>query len=544
MSTPNETSPLRGWDVDTRIFGWELGLAGLVALLLAYSWVFLDLEAPNERSRIYLSASLVEQQSIAIDSSIERWGEVLDRAEHDGHTYTDKAPGSSLLGAGFYGLIRTLGGGASSRFEGLLWLFRTCFMIPIAVAGFLVFRRWLRLLDVSEPAVDLASLGWMLATPAFHYASAFFGHHLVAIQFVTALWLLEAVRQMDEDEATRWNTLSRMIAAGLLLGLAGLTEYQAGPVCAMIALFVVSQPELRRPSRVAAFACGALPFVIVLLAYNWAAFGHPLELSYQHLADSMLAERHSQGFAGMVWLRWTYVHGIMFSLHRGLLPTAPWLAFAPLGLVVLVQRDDATLAALLSSAVGFYLIFASSSVVWYGGGAFGPRFLVPVLGLLAALVALGFDRLEGRLLERATFVGLLWTGLAYNQLVTAFLPCLKPSARNPTMDVVAPMIETGHAGPNLVTMVTGLGGLWPLLPLAILVASVAVFFLMRTGSSSKHGRFALAAASLVPVVLFAGYVAFRGRVWTPSLVDTHVESVTDIWWPHERELYERDDFPL
>ncbi|MBN1770350.1 MAG: hypothetical protein JXB32_03745, partial [Deltaproteobacteria bacterium] len=287
---------------------WELLLGLLVLALLGYSWMYADITVPNERTRAYLVVSVVDHGSLSIDKAVERYGPVNDWARRDGHYYTDKAPGSSLLGVAPYWVARRFTKAEDWKIAEVINLMRTWVMLPIALVGFFWMRRLLRLLGQAPAVVDLASLAWALGTSAFHYGTAFYGHQIVAVCLLGALELVVRAEQtlasgprappaegtVAEELAAASGAAERrscpwkkyrlpLFGAGLLAGLAGLTEYQAGIPAALLALYVVAGPLRRRPTATAMLVLGALPFVVLLFGYNTLAFGGPFKLSYQFL---------------------------------------------------------------------------------------------------------------------------------------------------------------------------------------------------------------------------------------------------------------------
>ena len=57
------------------------------------------LRSPNELVRVYLTRALVDEGTVAIDTPVRTFGPLADLARRDGVTYSDKAPGLSLLAA-------------------------------------------------------------------------------------------------------------------------------------------------------------------------------------------------------------------------------------------------------------------------------------------------------------------------------------------------------------------------------------------------------------------------------------------------------------
>lgn len=525
----------RGWR-------WELLLGLLVLTLLGYSWMYADITVPNERTRAYLVVSIVDHGTLSIDPAVERYGPVNDWARRDGRTYTDKAPGSSLLGVAPYWIARRFTKAEDWKIAEVINLMRTWVMLPIALIGFFWMRRLLRLLGQTPAVVDLISLAWTLGTTAFHYGTAFYGHQIVAVCLLGALELVVRAEQAvaggprsppadgtaaGEMEAARTAEASRprpwrafrlpLLGAGLLAGLAGLTEYQAGIPAALLALYVLSGPLRRRPTAPAMLVLGALPFVVLLFGYNTLAFGGPFKLSYQFLVDPGLRELHGQGIGGVGAPHAKYLWGGLFSLHRGFFTTAPILLLALPGLVLLWRRGRPRLAVLFGAALVYFFAFIAGTKIWHGNWSFGSRLLVPVIGWAMVPTAFCAAALRRWLTTDALVRGLALAGFAYHQAVHAVFPELPDNATNPVIDAVLPALRGPHVSPNLATRLFGWHGRLSLLPLLLLAALAGAAMLRGVGERrSCDERAAFVAVAIGTALGLALIVLIHKPGWSPG----------------------------
>lgn len=448
-------------------------LSILVALIAAYSSPFDALTVPNERSRLYLSVAIVDHCSFAIDEVVQRFGPILDLAQHGGHLYSDKAPGSSLLGALLYGTLRLFT--SASRWEvcELLTWMRLAGVLPLSILGFVLLRQLLQARGASRGVSDLVSLAWFLASPVLHYSVALYGHQLVSVFSLAALWLL--------DRAERNDTRSRVLLAalaGLSVAAMVLTEYQASLIALCLVLYVLVGPLRHSSALLAAFlGCSALGGGL-LLVYNSLCFGGTFELSYQHLVNPQLSQLHGVGVAGVTVPSGAALAGILLSLHRGLLVAAPWVLCSLAGSWVLFRRGAMREVALLGGTFLGYLLFVGSSNAWVGGWSYGPRLLLPVLGWVALLAAPGISALGSSRLSAGLMRGSVLAGLLSCQAIQVCFSEPPPESENPLVDIVAPAMEAGLVGPNLANRLGVLGGLGSLLPLLALLL-VAVIIILR-----------------------------------------------------------------
>jgi hypothetical protein len=514
--TANNTSTTSGrwW------WGREALLCLLVAMTLGYSWMFRRASAPNERSRIYLSVALVDHGTVAIDKPIDTFGGILDVAKVDGSHRSDKAPGAGLLGAVVYGAARLASAADAWTKSELLDLMRFWLMLPIGVAGFLLLRMVLRDIGLDPPAVDVASLAWILGSSAFHYSNAFFGHQIVAVGLLGAfVGLVRCQKRLSSGG--KWAARAVAFGGGMAAGVAGMTEYPAAIPCIMIAMYATTVLIRRDVGSLAAFAAGALPFAVGLFVYHSVAFGGPLELPYFHLVNENFDEVHTSGLGGLKWPHLEWFSGGVFSLHRGWFGTSPFFVLIVPGLWLLWRRERRALCVTSGAIVLYYIAFIASWPLWEGGWGYGPRHLVAMMGVAMIPTAAGLAWCLRRWFASGLARGLVLLGLLGHQLVGALFPELPADSQNPLMEALAVMWNNGLVAPNWLTHYTDLSGVITLLPLAVLVGVVAGIVVGR--GLIRHHRFRLrriGVAFVCAATFLAGVAAVRsvGSDWDEKRV--------------------------
>jgi len=492
---------------DLRVRPSSLGawlLAG--ALLVASAWsfpYFPRLGSPNELTRLYLARAIVDDGSFSIDGPVARSGPLTDMARHGGRLYSDKAPGTGLLGAPVYAGLKALHGWDSQAVsdQALLRALRLALAgVPLALSALLLLGLLGRLGLGAGPR-SLLALAYGLGSLAFPYGSLLFGHQAAAACLLGAWAALDRQRR---DPRAGWPLL-----VGLLLGLALLLEYTSLLMAAPLALHALLAFPRRGRDSLLALAGGALPLGL-LLAYQAACFGAPWATGYGALASPHYAEVHARGLLGLGAPSLGRLLAALFGTTRGLFFYAPWLALGLVGLALGARRPRAgeTRAGWLAllAGSGLYLVFASSLEPEAWGWSLGPRHLVPILPFWA----LGVGRLWAGASPRAAAVtrfalrALVPYSIAACALPTVVFGGFPPDFSNPLADFVAPLLAHGCAGPNLASSL-GLDPIWGLLPLGLALLAVAGWVVFSDGGAPG--------ARLVAAALAAGLLALA-FAWT------------------------------
>ena len=473
----------------------------VVLLLLCYGYVLPRWMDWSQTSRLALVRALVEQGTVRIDSYVENTG---DYAEYEGHFYSDKAPGPALLAVAPYAVVypvlqlepiqqvlQTVAGSdalAATARDGALgidrvelaisqWLLTMLVVaLPVALALALfdrVLLRWFR------PGPALATtLGVGLATPLAPDAGNLYSHALAAALLIAAWSLIE----LCASSSPRRNWL--LVVAGLLLGLTVISEYPAALIVGLIGLYAIWRLGWR---CVPWLVLGGIPPLVALAAYDWAAFGTIVPVGYAHSA--LWQEQHHTGFMSVTYPRLAALWGLTFGLFRGLFIRAPWLLLALPGAVVWWRSGRARGALLLalSSSLAVWL-FYSSSLMWWGGFAAGPRYIVALIPFVALPAAYAFERGWDRPWLRAALIATIAAGIVLvwsEALAGQSFP--RDDIANPWIDWTIPAWLSGNIARNL-GMALGLRGGASLLPLLGASALLLLLIVWRSPSRASARR--------------------------------------------------------
>ena len=382
--------------------------AGLfVIAFITYAWFFSG-GGWNQNAHFDLTRALVERQTLYIDGYHENTGDI---SVVRGHAYINKPPGISFLGAIPYALLYLAEGILGVPIDSWTWLTLNAWLVTVftcGVAGALI-PAVLYLYGVRRGS-RVAALGVALAvafgTGVFPYATVMMAH------VTPALFLLLAFVWLDE----------RPLLAGICAGIAGVSFYMCIPAAIVLLIALWRRGGLQPALR---FVVGGVPFAVALAAYQYACFGSPfltsLETSQSFTQEGLLFGVFRLPLAEAMW-------GLTFSDYRGLFFASPFLLLAFFALHRMPRRDAVMIVAIFAI---FFLAFAGFNG-WHGGSAFGPRYFVPVMPLLAIPLLY----LRGRALGSvAIALGVL--AFALHLLATAVDPMPSRRERHPVRYLLA-----------------------------------------------------------------------------------------------------------
>ncbi|WP_370326443.1 hypothetical protein [Euzebya sp.] len=345
----------------------------LVALVLVVAGPIVQILMAHQASRLAFTSAVWDRATVQIDA----YEAILsvDYAERAGHLYSDKAPGQPFLAAPFYGLARAVGaepGEVDRPFDNYTLWWTSLWSATIPAAALAVMMRRFALRVTRDPrAATAAAATVALGTLLLPFATVLFSHVLAA-----ALGFGAYLAARDPDAPPL-----RLAAAGLLGGLAVVTEYTTGIVVVVVGVLVL----VRHRGGVLAYVAGGLPAVAVLAVYNAVAWGSPTEFSYDN--SGSFGEFHAQGLFGISPPDPQLTAQVLFG-ERGLLTLTPIVLVGVFGLVRLASERRTREV----GVVGLVVLAAFTAIQggWFSvtaGASPGPRYVVPAIPFVAVGVA-------------------------------------------------------------------------------------------------------------------------------------------------------------
>jgi len=316
--------------------------------------------ASDEYTMYRLTESLVTRGAVWVEAGNAERGP-------DGHLYPKAGIGQAIAAAPFYALGRAAAIPFSGARKELVTRAVTS-LLNAFVGGLLGAILFLLFLEVGT--TPRAALFWAcatcLATPIWVYAKSFLTEPLLALGLVAGLY--GALRFRDSGAPRH------ALLAGLAWGGTVLVKYALAPAVLLLALPFL--PSIRRTRAALPGVLAVLLCVLLALVYNLARTGSPLGTGYGRQATA--AAFSTPLFVGL--------YGLLLSSGKGIVWYAPLTVLVAAAVPAAARRLGAAAWGIVAALVMMLLVYASFEH-WAGDGAWGPRYLVPLVPLALVLVA-------------------------------------------------------------------------------------------------------------------------------------------------------------
>lgn len=371
---------------------------------LALAWVHHPSPGWNVNTRLNLVFAIVEEGTVRIDN----WHatpphDTNDKAVFEGHYYSDKTFGVSMLAVPFAAAMKPFW--TEWGFNLKHYVLRVIAVgVPTAASVALLFLLLARL-GMTPRNASLMALLAFFGSMWFGYGTVFYPYGPGLACVLGALYLILYPR------AERI-AIGNAAAVGFLLGYAMLCDSifviavaGVGVLFLLRALdqvgwhgirsFAEMTGERDRPKvMLPKLAVSALAFAVpagAFAIYCYAIFGE-FSMPYKYEFDETFRVGMSRGVMGVTMPDAHALYRITVHPFRGILVWSPLLVAAVAGCIIGTfgygkRRMIGWLG--IYSFVG-YLLFNAGYYMWWGGWGMGPRFLIPML----PLVFLGLAELD------------------------------------------------------------------------------------------------------------------------------------------------------
>ncbi|MBZ0297628.1 MAG: hypothetical protein K8L99_34040 [Anaerolineae bacterium] len=439
-----------------------------------------------------------------------------DNPCEDGHYFTDKSLGPSLVAYPFYIIFKGIaaippiehfiqsGSGLGNFgdtlnpegegirpeavYQGMALTFITFFAmaVPSALLGTVVFLFAARFTRKDIYAFILA-LAYGLGTIAYPYSNVLYQHQMAAFGIFIGFFLLWRV--IYEEASLNWLWL-----VGILFSLAVITEYPVVPFLALILIWAfIKMPNRWQLYRV---ILAGIPLGIIFMGFNYFSFNTIMPVGYNYSINWQ--EEHQTGFLSLTMPNLPRLYGLTFSPIRGMFVLSPFLLLFFPGIYLmwkqrLDQRDVLIVSVLI--VLGFFL-YNGASIMWWGGFTVGPRYLIPMLPFMVLPISFAFNWLlkhtwgqviTALLIAFSIFsVGSLTIAGQSWPDVTGFPNTIEQmNASYPLVDHALPLLAQGDVARNYGGIILNLPGLTALIPLLLAVIAILLIVPRLFGTSSK-----------------------------------------------------------
>lgn len=465
-------------------------------LVLAFFYLYLanqyaDWKDTNPCSRVYQTLALVDDGEFAIDHCLVRYGSTQDMAQFEGHFYSDKPPGVAFWLTPWARLLRLAI--PIDDFDSMFYALRVVGLsLPAVLFWHATWPRWAAWSGSAMGGTWMVLLGG-LGTGWFAYSTALYSH--VPAGMLLFLGFLALRQCHGENDLNRRRLLAFL--AGLLAGAALICDFVVALAVPVLGAWALLRGA-RRPNIVVAlpWLLGLVPPLAAWMLYNTACFGGPLQVGFLSHSDQTFAGAYQRGWFGMQPPDPAAVTGLLFSPARGLFFVSPALIVGPWGLWR-TARGRAPLApnsangvspgeAAVCLAVALaVLVFATTTVDWRAGWAYGPRYLMPavpflLVGVAAAVNCRAADSRVPAFVAAGSVIGLGWSTLA--MLTT---PLMVQEFRHPLLWFVGRTLSEGHVARTLASPWLDV---WSVLPVIVAAGAVAAWLMAAPLSAGGLSR--------------------------------------------------------
>lgn len=458
-------------------------------VLIAYGYFSWGLDW-NVNSRLALVKAFVEEGRFEIDSYVETDLATNDKAFFNDHYYSDKAVGSSALGILVYYPLYLF-----SQASGMIISTKTfsdvlSFLVISLPTALIAPFSYLLVKQITESPVRALtiSLGISLGTPLFKYSTAYYGHSLAAVSyfFAVLIWFYAGRQKVISPRY--------VFVSSLLLGYMVITEYPTALLLAVLAPYMLyilyRSGQLFDWKVYGAMAIGFMIPLAVVMYYNNSVFGAPFTTGYSHEASDAYKAAHEESIMGIgvpsIFIFWYQT----FQPAFGIFWQSPILFFSLPGWIFMVRSKAYRAEALLCfAAIFLYVLMFSGYYMWWGGLAFTPRHLIPILPIFILPLAFVPEMLLiPFILSMAVsvFQNLVLTASGFNGLGTYLSEHLRPLWKKHGIlqprgilvyDICLPNVLKGDLMNNRGIDLLNISGPYSLLPLIIVEFGLLLFYL-------------------------------------------------------------------
>jgi len=494
----------------------------ILLLLLITSYFHHPILFSNESCRYYLIMAVVDHHKLNVDDITTDSND--DLSFSNGHYYSLKAIGVSLLGVPVYWFIRNFTPLSETYPFSPINIYIVRFFVttlPFILLGVTMFY-FIRRMGADTADSICMVLAYSFGSIALNHALIFSGHQTAAsfcfISFALIFWLKLKIKNGDII-----NGFYSFIA-GLFAGIGALSDYTAMYIAIILTIYIFSTSIPRHHKML--FILGGVPCIALLALYNFHCFGSPFSFSYTKLSNESFRQGVENGLLGISLPNLNAVFAILFSPSRGLFFVMPVFLYSLFGLLRMIKEKIFLPEAIVIILIFLGYIFINGGFYgWHGGWTYGPRYLVPMLPFLAIPIAFAP-------LRSIWFALLLFISIFQVLLSASIFFHVPNDIVNPLFEIIVPFLFDGLSAINIGDLI-GLKEPFSFLPLVIPLILFTVLLFKKTGlpKNSLKGFFSKFLSAILALFI----------VLSLSFQSTQPEWVVHCWKAHLLKIaYERN----
>lgn len=372
-------------------------------------------ELSPERGRYALLTSVVDNKSIFFSEEIAKYV-VPDLGYVNGHYVSLFAPGVSYMAIPLYVIGKSFN-------LGQVFAFLT--------SGVFAFLNVILIANIVKKLTKVIQIGiicgiiFLFASNSWAYGASLYQHH------ITTLLLLLSFRLL----LSKISFLNALVV-GMLLSFSFFVEYPNAiffiPIMFSLALSFIDISELSKKItfKISYSVLGLLlGFVLLLIpsfVYNSKAYGSPFHLAgtVQDVKDigeegkavALMNDNSRKSVGGFFLLDElpTSMSVLLTSKDRGILYFSPFVILALLGIKPLYKKNRKICITILGVIFSIFSLYGIWGDPW-GGWAFGPRYLIPIVAFSCLLLGVAINKYGKRMLFKIP----LFTVFIYSLVINA-----------------------------------------------------------------------------------------------------------------------------
>jgi len=400
----------------------------------------------NQNTRICLTRAIIHQQSFIIDpykeDSQNPYFEFVNTGDwsfKDGHYYTNKSPGLSMLAIPSFAITEFLVKNLSqadmekqvhlSTYAGTL-----CTTVIFAsLMAVLIFHVCNFFFGFSNWQSLLLTITYGMGTLIFSYSTTFYCH--VPSAFFS---FLSFVLAMHLKHGTFQKKYLLGGGSGFAAAMAVLIEPSTVFALGCIFIYLLSFRDGRKTTLF--FLIGCIPAGAFQLLYNASCFGSLLQSSYNFPNPNVMWYRQGKLFGIPSPFK---LIKLLFFPYRGILFSSPILLMMIPGTFLLLKFKKWRSETIVCLTISFaFLIFIACFYAWHGGTAAGPRYLLPAYPFAFLLTIFALKK------NQKTYIALGVFSIIINLSITLVGNEIPMNIKNPLAEVVLKNIMDGEVSIN------------------------------------------------------------------------------------------------